>query len=330
MLIDCIECGNKISDKSSNCTKCGCPTTASLEALNKKCDECGNHISADDKVCSECGAPHSAEASSESVSTKDLEEYDSLRDTAIIRHRASLDPKRKYEAVALTEDNIADVVRNEVCPYCNEDFILKYDDFESTNHPCPHCSKTINIVEEWKQHKIRKEKRAFETEQEEIEEREKAFISLLIVLPTFLVTFIIILMQTTALFYYPITIGNFVTTAIAAIIVGVVVASAKEVGREAFTLTLFGLLVVYLATLYVSMATGFIGGIVEDSVADTRWRKGNREANLEAAQYYPIISHFIVGFLPHVVYAVVVGLIFGVNRILTEVKAWLRERGYIL
>ena len=62
MLIDCIECGNKISDKSSNCTKCGCPTTASTDALKKKCEECGNHISADDKVCSECGAPCSAEA----------------------------------------------------------------------------------------------------------------------------------------------------------------------------------------------------------------------------------------------------------------------------
>ena len=168
MLIDCIECGNKISDKSSKCTKCGCPTTASIDALKKKCEECGNHISADDKVCSECGAPCSAEASSESVSVKDLEEYDSLRDTADMRRIASRGFKESFKAVALTEDNIADVVvRSEVCPYCKEDFILKYEDFESTNHPCPHCSKTINIFEERKQHKIRKEKRAAETEQEE-------------------------------------------------------------------------------------------------------------------------------------------------------------------
>lgn len=52
-LIQCIECGNKVSDKASTCPHCGCPVSESLNTLIKKSNK--------DKVfykCPLCGAPY--------------------------------------------------------------------------------------------------------------------------------------------------------------------------------------------------------------------------------------------------------------------------------
>ena len=51
-LINCPECGQKISDKASACIHCGCPIEK-----NKTCPECGSVVNESDTVCKTCGFP---------------------------------------------------------------------------------------------------------------------------------------------------------------------------------------------------------------------------------------------------------------------------------
>jgi two-component system chemotaxis response regulator CheY len=56
-LVNCVECGARISDKAVSCPKCG-----SLEPLERKgfgnCPECDTPLSIDAPVCPNCGLPH--------------------------------------------------------------------------------------------------------------------------------------------------------------------------------------------------------------------------------------------------------------------------------
>ena len=51
-MIRCPECGNMISDKASNCVKCGAPIVKKI-----KCDECGTQYDESKSKCPECGCP---------------------------------------------------------------------------------------------------------------------------------------------------------------------------------------------------------------------------------------------------------------------------------
>lgn len=53
-LINCSECGHQISDKATNCVKCGSPNSAKKEVIN--CFECGVEIEKGVKTCKNCGA----------------------------------------------------------------------------------------------------------------------------------------------------------------------------------------------------------------------------------------------------------------------------------
>jgi hypothetical protein len=53
-LINCSECGHQISDKATNCVKCGAPNSAKKEVIN--CFECGVEIEKVVKSCKNCGA----------------------------------------------------------------------------------------------------------------------------------------------------------------------------------------------------------------------------------------------------------------------------------
>ena len=55
MLIDCDECGNKVSDRAKACPQCGTPVTPPPMLVD--CDECGNKVSSQANRCPECGAP---------------------------------------------------------------------------------------------------------------------------------------------------------------------------------------------------------------------------------------------------------------------------------
>jgi len=232
MIIDCIKCGNKISDKSFNCTKCACPTSSSLEALeasreasrealSKKCEECGNSVSAGEKICSECGAPYSAQVSTKSRIYIDYEEYDSLRNTA--HSKRALIYKRDREKYGLREGDVdGDTWEAYVCPYCKEDFALPFPNILHTNYPCPHCSKALNILEEDMELMKRKEV---------AEKRKKhdLIFSWLIFLSISLGTLFVIIVTTTNFFKYPIGIGDFVVSTIAAAIVGIIAKKIKDV-----------------------------------------------------------------------------------------------------
>ena len=66
-LIKCIECGNEISDKSTQCIHCGCPIE---EIKVLYCEECGNIIKANDEYCKKCGCPTSTQKEETKVITK--------------------------------------------------------------------------------------------------------------------------------------------------------------------------------------------------------------------------------------------------------------------
>jgi hypothetical protein len=274
MLIDCIECENKISDKSSNCTKCGCPTTASIDALKKICEECGNYVSATDKVCSECGAPYGAQPSSESTDTKGSEEYDFLSAAEIERLRSLEGMDSKSAQLELAEQRLVDALGND-------------------EHPFPLT-------------------------------RDKIFSALLVFLPTFLMTFIVISVQTTAIFYHSITSENFVITAIAAVMVGGVVAYSIIIAKEAFTLTLFGLVVVFLGTLFITFGTGYVDNVVDQIVNERIWINIDEREKFRADQFL-FFSHLFLGFLPHAAYAVAAGFILFVTRNATVFIVLLRR-----
>lgn len=55
MLIDCGECGNRISDRAKVCPQCGAPVTPPPKQVN--CEECGNKVDVLAKMCPQCGAP---------------------------------------------------------------------------------------------------------------------------------------------------------------------------------------------------------------------------------------------------------------------------------
>lgn len=54
-LIECIECKNKISDKSKACPNCGFPTAQADSIV--ECPECSQRVSNKSKDCSNCGFP---------------------------------------------------------------------------------------------------------------------------------------------------------------------------------------------------------------------------------------------------------------------------------
>jgi uncharacterized paraquat-inducible protein A len=64
-LINCPECDNQISDKSSTCIKCGYPLS---KYKNITCPECNTSISYKINVCTHCGYPLN--------SNKDRSSYD--------------------------------------------------------------------------------------------------------------------------------------------------------------------------------------------------------------------------------------------------------------
>jgi hypothetical protein len=49
-LIDCKECGKKISDKAMSCPKCGVTPPAT-------CTACGKEFGGEAKACPQCGCP---------------------------------------------------------------------------------------------------------------------------------------------------------------------------------------------------------------------------------------------------------------------------------
>lgn len=55
MLIDCIECGNKISDKAALCINCGAEVCISSKKL--ECKDCGIENDYESGVCGNCGCP---------------------------------------------------------------------------------------------------------------------------------------------------------------------------------------------------------------------------------------------------------------------------------
>lgn len=66
-LIKCVECGNQISDKSSSCPNCGCPTSESLKQIEKenhkenlmyKCPICQKEFKDGTLKCDLCGYIH--------------------------------------------------------------------------------------------------------------------------------------------------------------------------------------------------------------------------------------------------------------------------------
>ena len=54
-LIDCSECGNKVSDKALSCPQCGKPPPT--KPLRLVCAECGQEVSDKAASCAECGHP---------------------------------------------------------------------------------------------------------------------------------------------------------------------------------------------------------------------------------------------------------------------------------
>lgn len=67
-LINCSECEAQISDKSTNCVKCGAPV---VKKETFKCFECGTELEKGTKVCGNCGAEQ--ENKSEIKEEKSLE-----------------------------------------------------------------------------------------------------------------------------------------------------------------------------------------------------------------------------------------------------------------
>ena len=55
MLIDCDECGNKVSDRAKACPQCGAPVTPPPKQID--CEECGGKVGVVAKTCPQCGAP---------------------------------------------------------------------------------------------------------------------------------------------------------------------------------------------------------------------------------------------------------------------------------
>lgn len=58
MLIDCLECGSKISDRASRCPKCGGGVRIPIGKI--KCEECGKQYEHDSTECDGCGCPTNA------------------------------------------------------------------------------------------------------------------------------------------------------------------------------------------------------------------------------------------------------------------------------
>lgn len=74
-LINCTECGHRISDKASNCVRCGAPV---VKKEIFKCFECGHEIEKGINTCQECGAEQDqapkAEVNVEEKITRQIEE----------------------------------------------------------------------------------------------------------------------------------------------------------------------------------------------------------------------------------------------------------------
>lgn len=71
-LINCPECGHRISDQSTSCINCGLPSSKMILIIN--CPECSEPVYSQAPSCSNCGCPIAKLASLEedSPSYKDL------------------------------------------------------------------------------------------------------------------------------------------------------------------------------------------------------------------------------------------------------------------
>lgn len=57
-LMECPECGGKVSDKASFCPHCGCPIcTAPEQSAIRYCTSCGSRLNPDVFACEACGTP---------------------------------------------------------------------------------------------------------------------------------------------------------------------------------------------------------------------------------------------------------------------------------
>lgn len=73
-LIQCPECGQNISDKSSKCIHCGKELNKEAEVIvARTCTECGTELSESDTCCSACGCPVDAPAESVTSTIQSVE-----------------------------------------------------------------------------------------------------------------------------------------------------------------------------------------------------------------------------------------------------------------
>jgi len=64
-IMQCPDCGGKVSTKATSCPHCGAPVTGETPSL--KCNECGTSMPANAKTCPACGAPAAALGAAESL-----------------------------------------------------------------------------------------------------------------------------------------------------------------------------------------------------------------------------------------------------------------------
>ncbi len=92
--INCMECGERISDEASACPECGCPVSITTQEKSfDNCEECGTSIPVNSASCPECGFPQALSSHNQSAGDAEREEQE-RRDAAELL-RAAEEAARK-------------------------------------------------------------------------------------------------------------------------------------------------------------------------------------------------------------------------------------------